>query len=117
MSISRFSIGTITLSFALAMSFTLLSGCSPSTSPETERNSSNEPTVTPVSTINQVCPIMGGEVSPDGGSTEFNGQTVGFCCPECIDEFNALSDEEKTAALAKAAESAHDESEHAGHGE
>lgn len=49
--------------------------------------------------VNTLCPIMGHEVTDDGGRADFDGQTVGFCCPGCIDKWEALSDEEKTASL------------------
>jgi ABC-type nickel/cobalt efflux system permease component RcnA len=61
--------------------------------------------------INTVCPMMGGKV--DGKTnTVWNGQTIGFCCPPCIDAWNELSDEERKAALAEAAEGHGDHSEH-----
>ena len=54
------------------------------------------------------------EVADDGGRVDWNGSTIGFCCPGCIDEWNKLSDTEKTDALAKAGkeQSDHDHSEH-----
>ena len=75
-------------------------------------------------TANQFCPVMGEAV--DGETTaEWNGKTIGFCCPPCIDEWNAMSDEERTAALAEAAEKKggeghgdhgdHDHGDHAEH--
>ena len=66
-----------------------------------------------VAVINTHCPIMGGEVKEDGGTVQWNGKTVGFCCSGCIEEFEALSDEEKAEALAKADEK-HDGHEHEG---
>jgi len=39
--------------------------------------------------INQTCPVMGGEVNKDTPyKTEYNGQTIGFCCGGCIGAFN-----------------------------
>lgn len=47
--------------------------------------------------INALCPVMGGEVSKDTEyKTEYNGKTIGFCCPACIETFN--SDPEKYMA-------------------
>jgi len=47
--------------------------------------------------INAVCPVMGGEVKKDTPyKTEYNGKTIGFCCPGCIETFN--SDPEKYMA-------------------
>ncbi|QDT66644.1 HMG-box domain-containing protein [Calycomorphotria hydatis] len=52
--------------------------------------------------VNKHCPIMGGEVTANGGRVEWKGKTVGFCCPGCIPKWNALSDEEKEKKLAEA---------------
>ena len=47
--------------------------------------------------INATCPVMGGKVSKDTPYTaEYNGKTIGFCCPGCIETFN--SDPEKYMA-------------------
>jgi len=53
-----------------------------------------------VNLVNTHCPIMGHEVTDDGGRTEYKGGTVGFCCPGCIDAFNELEDAAKDEALA-----------------
>lgn len=65
---------------------------------------------TSTETINEHCPIMGGDVTPEGGTADWNGETVGFCCDGCIEKWQALSEDEKKAALAKAEEghSSHD---------
>ncbi len=52
--------------------------------------------------VNLNCPIMGGQVTPEGGTVTWNGQIIGFCCEECSEKWAALSDEEKAAALADA---------------
>ncbi|MBI1315160.1 hypothetical protein GC176_28035 [bacterium] len=62
--------------------------------------------------VNKNCPIMGHEISADGGTTTWNGKTIGFCCEGCAPKFDALSDDEKAAKLAAA-----DGGEHAEHGE
>ncbi|MDP8229708.1 MAG: YHS domain-containing protein [Candidatus Gorgyraea atricola] len=50
--------------------------------------------------INTLCPVMEGEVSKDTQyKTEYNGKTIGFCCPGCIETFN--SDPEKYMANIK----------------
>jgi len=51
--------------------------------------------------VNAHCPIMGGEVTDDGGRTDWNGKTIGFCCPGCIDEWKELTEEEKESKLTK----------------
>tara|TARA_B100000676_G_scaffold46769_1_gene45433 strand:- start:3334 stop:3633 length:300 start_codon:yes stop_codon:yes gene_type:complete len=53
-----------------------------------------------VNLVNTHCPIMGHEVTDDGGRTKYEGGTVGFCCPGCIDTFNELAADAKKEALA-----------------
>lgn len=50
-------------------------------------------------TANATCPMMGGNVDPEGGTVEWEGQTIGFCCDGCSGKFEALSAEEKVAHL------------------
>lgn len=99
------------LASSLLLTVALIAGCSqPSDTTTTETSPADADATSSVSTtMNEYCPIMGSEVTEDGGRTEWNGQMVGFCCPGCIEKFEALSDDEKAAALAKA------EAEHAGH--
>ena len=54
--------------------------------------------------VNKKCPIMtGSELDKDEVTAdllkEHRGQIVGFCCPSCIDAWEALSDEEKDEKL------------------
>ncbi len=56
--------------------------------------------------VNVRCPMMGTEldlanVDPDLVRT-YNGQLVAFCCPMCLPQWDALSDEERDAKLAEA---------------
>ena len=40
--------------------------------------------------INKTCPVMGGKVDKDTTyKTEYEGKTIGFCCPGCIEKFKA----------------------------
>ena len=40
--------------------------------------------------INDVCPVMGGKVNNDTPyKVVYKGETIGFCCPACIEKFNA----------------------------
>lgn len=64
---------------------------------------------------NTHCPIMGHEVSPDGGSTQWKDKTIGFCCEGCIDDWNELTEEQKAAKLAEADKAGGDQ--HKDHGE
>ena len=51
--------------------------------------------------VNANCPMMGNPVEEDGGSTEWNGQMIGFCCDKCVAKFEDLDDAGKQAALDK----------------
>lgn len=66
---------------------------------------------------NSICPIMGHEVTDDGGRVEFDGKTIGFCCSECIEKWNALSAEDKAEHLKNppGEEGEHDHGEHENH--
>lgn len=73
-----------------------------------------------VSFANTKCPIMGGTPKAEL-TTEFDGKTIGFCCAGCPEKWAALSDDEKTAKLAKASGDAEShegyDGDPAGHGE
>ncbi|MBL8816937.1 MAG: hypothetical protein JNL58_12985 [Planctomyces sp.] len=47
---------------------------------------------------NTHCPVMGNEVVPDL-TVQWNGKTVAFCCPPCLDEWEKMTDEERQKAL------------------
>lgn len=70
-----------------------------------------------VAASNTVCPIMGHEVTDDGGHAEFDGKTVGFCCTGCIEKWEALSDEEKAAKLASPPRDDHEHEDGGSHGD
>ena len=65
--------------------------------------------------VNAHCPIMGHEVADDGGSTTWNGQSIAFCCEDCLPKWNALSDDDKATKLAGAGQESDDHGEHEGH--
>ncbi len=88
-------------------------GCNPS--PSTETADDPSPTVTTVATANEYCPIMGGKVSEDGGTVEWNDETIGFCCDGCDEKWVALSDEDKAEKLAAAKAKAETDSSHGDH--
>ncbi len=62
---------------------------------------SGEAAETTVATVNTSCPMMGKPVSAEGGTADYHGQTIGFCCNGCADDFAALGEAEKVAALKK----------------
>lgn len=70
-----------------------------------------------VAASNTVCPIMGHEVTDDGGRVEFDDKTVGFCCTGCIEKWEALSDEEKAAQLASPPKDDHEHEAGHDHGD
>lgn len=84
----------------------MITGCAqtePSTATTDESVTPSAATETETAVAaNKNCPIMGHEVSPDGGSTTWNGQTIGFCCEGCLPKWDELSDDEKKTKLAKA---------------
>lgn len=100
----------------LLIGFAFIAGCT-STTPTTDTDSPSSDTV--VAAVNANCPIMGKPVKDHGGRADWNDQTIGFCCPKCIDKWEALSDEEKTSHLTDAGNADHngheDHADHAGH--
>ena len=101
---------------ALLAGLAIFAGCTSST-PTTDNESPSSETV--VAAVNANCPIMGNPVKDNGGRSDWNGQTIGFCCPKCIDKWEALSEEEKTSHLTEAdnaADSGHEgHADHTGH--
>jgi hypothetical protein len=57
----------------------------------------------PVQVVNDKCPIMGGAINPAkvpaAQTRQFKGQTIGFCCTNCLPAWDKLSDEQKQAKL------------------
>ncbi len=61
-----------------------------------------EPTTAPTSQpaiANKTCPITHDAINPKGKTVEYKGKTIGFCCEDCIKDFNA--DPEKYMASLK----------------
>ena len=52
-----------------------------------------------VTLSNTECPVTGQPASRDV-TTEWDGKTVGFCCSDCLPEWETLSDEQKAEKLA-----------------
>lgn len=92
------------------LSFVAFAGCNPPAT--TDTGNADPPAVATTDTYNQVCPIMGGEVTAEGGTVEWDGKTIGFCCDGCDEKWEALSEDEKAEKLAAAqadAEGEHDQ--------
>ncbi len=70
---------------------------------------------------NANCPMMGKELDtdnvPEDLTREFQGQTIGFCCPGCLGPWDKLSDDEKAAKLAPAEEPEAEADSHEMHSE
>lgn len=105
--------------FSLMAMVSIITGCAESTDSAAEAtpavtDTATDPAAAEVSSepVNANCPIMGHPIAADGGSTTWNGKTIGFCCEGCAPKFDALSDEEKAAKLAAA-----DSGDHADHGD
>lgn len=103
------SISVLSLAVPLA---TAIVGCNQSTPTDAAVNGSQS---VAAATVNAYCPIMGGKVSPDANTVEWNGKVVGFCCDGCDEKFVALSDDEKAEKLAEAEAKSEDDSDHEGH--
>lgn len=77
-------------------------GCNQPASSEVGQGDDQPPASTV--TVNEYCPMMGGKISEEGGTVEWDGKTIGFCCDGCDEKFMALSDEEKAEKLTAAIE-------------
>ncbi len=49
----------------------------------------------------KTCVITGEPVDAGSPTAQFNGKTVDFCCKKCLRKWEAMSDSDKTATLAK----------------
>ncbi|MDM4015925.1 hypothetical protein [Roseiconus lacunae] len=98
----------LNLFFCLSIG-TLFAGCDSATPPTGD--TSESPAITTVSTANTNCPIMGGKVSTDGGTVQWNGKTIGFCCDGCDEKWEVLTDQEKQQKLDEAETESAGESE------
>ena len=52
-------------------------------------------------TINRMCPIQDEAVDPETGTVSYKGHTIGFCCDDCVPEWERLSAAEKDELLKK----------------
>ena len=52
-------------------------------------------------TINRMCPIMNEAVDPEAPTVGYKGHMIGFCCGDCVPEWNELSAAEKDEQLKK----------------
>ena len=56
-------------------------------------------------TANHVCPIMQkmklNATTAVENTVEFEGKTVGFCCADCVEAWNSMSDDDRRVLLTK----------------
>lgn len=49
--------------------------------------------------MNAKCPVSGEELASDCPTTSFEGQTVGFCCNNCMKKFDGMPAGDKKAKV------------------
>jgi hypothetical protein len=69
---------------------TALSGCA----------SAEKPGVS-MGAVNDVCPMSGRPIDPQGPTVEYRGRTVGFCSGGCVSPWDKMTPAEKDAFLAR----------------
>ena len=58
------------------------------TGDQTSDTASTEAWAPPNGAINRFCAVQTeNKIDPKGKTYVYNGKTIGFCCPDCIDEF------------------------------
>jgi YHS domain-containing protein len=82
---------------ASILSLALLAGVAALVSAEDTTQPASQPSSEPATTqsaaaengaVNQYCAIeKDNKIDPKGKTYTYNGKVVGFCCPDCIDEF------------------------------
>ena len=70
-----------------------------STPSRTPLAATSQPTAS--ATINRKCPIMGDPVDAEAPTVRYKGRTIGFCCGDCVPEWNGLSAAKKDQHLKK----------------
>jgi outer membrane murein-binding lipoprotein Lpp len=76
----------------------LLAGCN-----STHKTSTASSNAAPaMSAMNDKCPMSGMAADPSHTAT-YNGQTIAFCCGKCQAKFEAMTDDQKAATVAKLA--------------
>lgn len=83
---------------SILLSLALLAGVAAYVSAEDTTQPSSQPSTEPATTpatqaaangaTNQFCAIeKDNKIDPKGKTYTYNGKIIGFCCPDCIDEF------------------------------
>jgi hypothetical protein len=76
--------------FLAAAGLLMLAGCA-----------SADKTDVSMGAVNDVCPMSGRPVDPNGATVEYHGKTVGFCSDGCVSPWDKMTDDEKAAFLAQ----------------
>lgn len=87
----------IAVAFLLLVASLPLAGCG---STESVTAESMMKAAAAAGSANGLCPIMDRLVTRDGGSADYKGQKIAFCCPGCVTSFR--KDPEKWIGLMKA---------------
>jgi YHS domain-containing protein len=80
---------------ATVLSLAVLAGVAAFVSAEDTKDAGDSKQATTAATtkpengaINQFCPIQkDNKIDPKGKTYTYNGKIIGFCCPDCIDDF------------------------------
>ena len=62
----------------------------PASQPTSEPSSApaSQAAASPNGAVNQFCAVQSeNKIDPQGKTYVYNGKTIGFCCPDCIDDF------------------------------
>lgn len=51
--------------------------------------------------MNTTCPMSGEALNAKSPTADYQGKKIGFCCNKCVAKFNAMSDADKAAEVAK----------------
>ena len=53
-----------------------------------ETPAATQPTTQAAKVVNTKCPVSGDDVDPKGKTVTYKGKKIGFCCDDCIKDFN-----------------------------
>lgn len=79
---------------AMAAGAVVLWGC------QTDKATSKKSSTVSMGAVNDSCPSSGKPVKADAGTASWKGKTIGFCCPNCVAPWNAMSAKDKDAFVA-----------------
>ena len=86
---------------ALSVLAASLGACASQSKAEADCKPAQEGAVHAVA-VNAQCPVMpADDASHSTTLVDYKGQKVAFCCPGCVPKWNAMTDAQKDAALAK----------------